>query len=507
MAYIPLGNPIWSSQFRLQGGSRLFFKAGAYGFCIVGLIVLYHYLDTPRRPFSATALGALRLLAWAQVVVVVLGGAAAITRALTRDHTTRMIESYRMSPMSSSTVVVGYLLGSPLQILLLYGVGLVIGLFLSVIGKIGTNDWLVGNIYLLVVSASIWSIVLCAGVGSGKPGNVAALIVVGALLSPAIMAVVPGLGLFIGAYAVGQCQRSMLGRIGHANGLGVALAVAVLMLVFWCAAAARRYRKPYLPPLSVVASLVLVACWLLVFLVGMVAHDELVPGGGLAAELMSEGPGIVLALVITLLGPLLVVHLPAAAAARMRRRHIMGAESHLRSDRWSPALATGLSVLLVLAMIVVLFGIDGSDGSEGWRSHGLGVRAWGAVAVALVLAGWTVTGFLRLSQFTIGRTVIASILIVLVWIVPPVVDHMRVSLFHGAQFRIEGYSFLLGCSPILSIITACTCPTYTLWPGLVCQAVVALFAHLMGNRAEYILIRRRARMRVQESQTVAAPSP
>ena|GEM_PF-4055537 len=496
MAYTPVGNPIWSCQFRLQGGGRLFFKAGAYGLCIVGLIVLYHFLDMPRRPLPTTALNALRRLAWVQVIVIVLGGAGAISRALIRDHTTRMIESYRISPMSSSTVILGYLFGGPLQILLLYGTGVVIGLVLSIIGLVGTYDWLMGNIYLLVVSVSIWSIVVCAGVGSSKPGNLTLLIVIGGILSPTIMGIVPGLGLFIGAYGVGQCQRSMLGMIGSANGLGVALAVAVLLLVFWCIAAARRYRKPYLPPLSVVAALVLVACWLLVFLVGMITHDDLVVSGRIVAELMRKTRSAVL--VITLLGPLVVVHLPAAAAVRMRRRHVMGAEPHLRSDRWPPSLASGLSILLVLAMIAVLCGIDDSDRSEGWRPHGLDAQAWVAVAAAFVLATWTVTGLLRLSQFTTGRTVIASILVALLWLVPPVVDHLRVSLFYGTQFRIEAYSVLLGSSPIFSIITACKCPTYTLWPGLVFQAVVAVFAHLMGNRAERILIRRRRAKRRQE---------
>lgn len=502
MAYLPLGNPIWSCQYRLQGGQRLFIKAGAYGLLAVGLIMLYHRLNYPRNAPAVTAASALRVLAWVQVAVLILGGTGAITRTLLRDYTTKMIESHRISPMRSFTVVIGYMFGGTVQILLLYSLGLVLGVALCFIAGSGSGDWLMGNLYLLVVAASIWSIAVFAGVGSGKPGNLAPLIVIAAFTSVALMGVVPGLALFIGAYAVSRCHGFMLGVLGPSSGLGVALAISVLVLVFWSVAAARRYRKPYLPPLNVVMALAFVGFWLLCFLTGLVMHSDLVPGGGLAREMYDEGGGAVF--VIALLSPLLVAHLPVAAAVRMRRRRILGAEPHLPSDSWSPALAALLSILLIgvaVAFLVWRAYLDPWKGSHPW---GLDAKAWGAVVAALVLAVWTVTGFLRLSQFTIGRTVIATILVVCLWLFPPLIDHARVLLTHGPEHvKIEHYSFLLGCSPISTIINGCKNPTYTAWPGLAFQAAVTLLATLLGNRAERILIHKRARLHAEESQTAA----
>ncbi len=339
------------------------------------------------------------------------------------------------------------------------------------------------------MSLVFWSIAVFVGVGRGKPGNIRVLLVLAGILSPVLMSFVPGLALLSGAYAVGRCEEYMLGRIGPASGLGIAFAGAILMLVFWSAAAARRYRKPHLPALSVAGALVFVVFWLLFFLVGMAMLDDLIPAGW---RLDKEDVGV---LVGTLLSPLVVAHLPAAAAAQMRRRHLMGAQSQLRTERCSPALASLLATCIVL-LFVLLTAVYWGDHTE---QHPvppvfhLDVKRWGAVVTALVVSVWTVTGLLRLSQFTTGRSLIAGLLTVLLWAIPPLVDHLRVSLLFGYPIRIEHYSILLGCSPVASILATCVFPSYAPGTGLGLQVVVAFVATLLGNRAERILIARRAR--------------
>ena len=186
----------------------------------------------------------------------------------------------------------------------------------------------------------------------------------------------------------------------------------------------------------------------------------------------------------------------------------MGARPHLRSDSWSPTFATVLGIALVILMIAVLIAADHFGQLWERQPYDLDARAWGGIVVALVLGVWTMAGLVRLSHFTTGRTVLASMLVLALWVLPPLVDHIRVTYTYGAgEVRAEHYSLLLGCSPFFGIIAACGWPGYVLWPGLVVQGVIAMCAHLLGNRAERLLVRKRARMYADESRAASSPHP
>ncbi|MCP4590434.1 MAG: hypothetical protein GY842_06810 [bacterium] len=506
MAYVPLGNPIWSCQYRLHGGHRMFIKAGVVGIIAVGGILLYHRTAGRGNAVATTATQALRLLAWAQVALLLVGGSVAVTKGLMRDYTTKMIEIHRTSPMSSFTAVLGYLIGAPMQILLLFGAGVLLGWALSFLSGGNAGAWLAGNFFLLVASASVWSLAVFAGVGQGKPGNVLPLIIIAGFSSTVVMGLAPGLGLFAGMYALGRCQRYMLGFLGSGGGFGVALTASVAMLSFWGVAAARRYRKPHLPPLSTSMALTFVALWMVLFTVGLSTHVDLVPGGSWMHEMMREAPDV--ALIATLLSPLLIAHLPAAAAARMRRRRILGATLYQPSDYWSPGLATRMSVVIVLSALALVFHtgvlpVQMGDAWEGERPYfEFGVLA--ATTAALILAVWTVTGLLRMSHFARGRSIAASVAVVLLWSVPPAIDHVRAAFAYSNEVHVEHYSFLLGSSPVLTIVGAYLLPTYVLWPGLLVQFGVAVGATLLGSWAERILIRRRVLLLAEEAQQDSA---
>lgn len=487
MAYVAVGNPIGSCQYRLLGGRRMFVRAGVAGLAAVALIVLYQRMEGPPATLASVAPRALRILAWAQVAVMVIGGAGAIHRALARDYATRMIESYRISPMSSFTVVAGYLLGSTLQILLLWAVGLLLGLGLSRIGGRSPADWLVGNLCLLIGALSIWSMAVFAGLGAVKPGNLTLLLILAGFMAPVLMSALPGLALFLGVYTVASAQRDMLGLLGGRSGIGMALAASLVLMAFWMSAAARRYRKPYLPALGVAGSLVFVGLWLLVFVVGVVWQQELVPGG------WSMGEFADMVLAGSLISPLIVGHLPAAAAVRMRRRRIMGAEPWRWSDRCPPGLALALTGLLLCAFAAVFAALEHAGWLDRWRPVEMGDRAWPVIGAALLLGAWTVTGLLKLSQYTIGRSVIASLAVIFLWGLPPLIDYMRVIFIHGGA-RAGAYSFLAGCSPLVTVSAACVSPAYNVLPGLLIQLGVAAAAHFAGHWAESALVRRRAGM-------------
>ena len=77
MAYVQLGNPIWSCQYLLHGRNRLFFRTGIYGMFVIGLIGFFHKMAGPSQPIAATAASALPIISWAQVVILVLLGTGA----------------------------------------------------------------------------------------------------------------------------------------------------------------------------------------------------------------------------------------------------------------------------------------------------------------------------------------------------------------------------------------------------------------------------------------------
>ena len=506
MAYVRIGNPIVSCQYRLHGGAGMLAKTFVYAAVVVGIIVLYHRVEAPIATVSTTALMALEKGAWLQAIILVLGGAGAIARGLTRDQSTRVIESYRMSPLGAFRVVTGYMFGCTLQILLLYAVGVVLGLGLCVLASISLRHWLLGNFFLLASATSIWSLAVFAGVGAGKPTNLMPLFVLGSALSPVIMNFAPGLALFMGSYAIGRSIEYMLGRTGPASGLGVAFGISALMTVFWGWAAARRYRRPHLPALGIVGALLFVALWLTMFVTGLRLLERLLPPGW---QLEQALLGI---LVMTLLSPCLVAHLPVAAAVQIRRRQILGARPADWGERIAPWAAGAASIGLMLIMIgVVRFTavFPAPSGPPGpAASPFLELRVWGVTATALILALVTVAGLLRLSYFTTGRSLLASVGAVLLWGLPPLIDHLLVS-FSLPQIRIhlEDYSFLLGCSPWFSIGLACVYPAYPVVPGLVFQLATAAGATLLGNRAERLLIQKRARLRTEEAEQFGPPSP
>ena len=266
--------------------------------------------------------------------------------------------------------------GPTMQVLLSYAVGVVIGLFLANFAGRSTSAWLLGNFFLLIVAVSIWCLAVFVAVGPGKPGNLTALVVVGSMLSPLFIMFVPGLALMMGAYGVGHSQSYMFGGQTSAEGLGLALVVATLMMVFWAVAAARYHRKPHLPPLSVPAALVLVGLVLIVSLTSSFVHAELIAGP--FTEVMSaDDPASMSLFAVCLVTVLLVGHLPAASAVRMRRRHILGARLRSRWDECSPLLATAMSLVLVFTILAAVIGLGRPSGMVA----GFNLEAFGVVHV------------------------------------------------------------------------------------------------------------------------------
>ena len=113
---IQLPIAMWRLQYNLLGGNRR--MIGGAGVYALALIVGAYGC---RRVFGDESLAdvastMIKVLAAIQIFIAVLVGCNAVHRASLRDFESKMIESHRLTPMTSVTVVLGYLFGTTLQI-------------------------------------------------------------------------------------------------------------------------------------------------------------------------------------------------------------------------------------------------------------------------------------------------------------------------------------------------------------------------------------------------------
>ncbi len=119
-------NAIWWVQGRLVGGRKVLLLGMVYVCALAALLFLVRWLEPDLTP-KELVIGAIKFLSVVQCLILVIGGCNAVFRAINRDHTTQMLQSHRLSPMSSMGVALGYAFGANLQVLLLWLAGLVFG--------------------------------------------------------------------------------------------------------------------------------------------------------------------------------------------------------------------------------------------------------------------------------------------------------------------------------------------------------------------------------------------
>ncbi|MCP4251476.1 MAG: hypothetical protein GY778_30945 [bacterium] len=504
-APLRLPNPIWWAQLRLIGGRRIGWIVGAWALALVVCP------ETIRRfAPSITTADILKVLAFAQALLMVLGGCSAIHKALSRDFTTKMLESHRLSPMSAATVTLGYAFGPTAQILLLFAVTALYGTVLLFISGLSPASWLVGNALLLSAAVMVWSGAICAGVGGSKPVNLTGVIVVGGLLGGMVMMALPGLGLISGAYSLAGAYAGMTGKFelvqipGAVTGgsgltapvVALLLVTNVLMAVLWLSAAARRYRRPDRPAFDAAWGTLLLAIWLFPGALGIVLADRI------AAVPFDARPR--LQFLVTVLVALLLAILPLSGAAIDRARTIKGA--HV--TRWPERISSRWVAVTAVVLICGVMGLSGiswvdSEGAIFKASLRAGnAWAWGCTAAALLAGLLVVDGFFRVMYLANHRIFnSATVFVLLTWLAAPAVDY-ALGVFRGRAsgelFEVVDFSFLIGCSPLGTIVVIWTDLATPVLPGLAVQWVLAAVLTGLAVKAERIKIRRRRAKGLQQ---------
>ncbi|MBU0718521.1 MAG: hypothetical protein KJ749_09760 [Planctomycetes bacterium] len=471
--------PMWRAQCQLLGGHRrmllmcliytMVLSAAAVGFYELMRVTNEEY------PVSGSTIVSwmLHALGVIQILIVVLAGCAAIHRATLRDYETKMIESHRLTPMSNTSVVLGYLFGANVQILALFLINLAFGAILSGLGQSPAAEWLSGNLLVLAAAVTLWSMVLLSGMRLAKPLNPLAILVGIPAFASYGLVVLPAAGFLLCALPVVVGYQVMTGRI-ILDSLPIAalLGINVFLTVFWLSAAAAKYRRPDLPALNAFRGLMLLMFWLVLGTGGIA-----LAGSDAARGVLLDDEDLILGQWVATMILSLLAAIPAIAGA-VQCQTLIRSGSSVRdwADRAPPVavavLAAGLICSVMAGIGVQVWRNVLPESSDIAASNVVNGMSWlysGLACLLAMLTAWVVcvAAFAKLS-----KPLIASVTVLLIlWSAPPLVDSVRGQIVaiddaYGPMI----FSWLLGASPAGTIFAAWTDTNIAFWPGLLVQA-------------------------------------
>jgi hypothetical protein len=457
-------NAIWWVQYRLLGGpTRLFVFTSAYSAILVSATIGCRQLMLDKTATQYADLIVL-LLTGVQVLIIVLGATNAVGRGISRDLTTKMLESHRLSPMSNFGVMVGYLVGANLQMLLMYFVGVVFGSIVIRWGTTGIEGWLTGNLLLLLVAPSLWSLILFANVARGKPVSVGPFVFI-PLVMGMVLVSVPGLGLVSGVYAGSFAVWVMLGTFSPNHFVASLLAMVSLFVTgVWMRAAMRKFRRPDLPAFGPWRGLGLLFLWLFLGNIGIVVmtNDDLRLYVREFAQVTAEFTGTI---VIGTAAISMVVSIFPIMASVVTVRGRLGRGA-----------TAGLSVPIALIATALV------AGSVYVHVPPHAAEAFGLAALAIALAFLTMRGLIAvLWNWRIKLVVPISLYVIFFWVGPPVADIWYNELVEGTRNGLDAEtSWVFGVSPIAYIARIFIDIDYPVRAGLIFQGAFALLVNVLS---------------------------
>lgn len=474
MPKLPLTpNALWWVQVHLLGGAvKLMAFDAAYLALLIGAAVGFRYVDRT-LPIAVYCDAAITVLTVIQMVLIIPGGCTAVFRALTRDMNTRMFESHRLSPMGSTSVVVGYVFGANVQLLQLYIIGVAVGTVIIRWGTVGVAQWLAGNLYMLCLAPMIWTVTLLVGLGRKKPVNPGTILFLLFVSTPAIMAS-PGIGLLSGMFAgrIGSYMMTGATLVRAPVAIGMLL-VGIGMTVIWVRAAMRRFRRPDLPAFGVYRGLGMLVIWLAANIFCPLIFDmsTLRALGTASAEIGVRFAQTVLT--VTATGAMMIAVLPLSAAAHAACGRSRGHKPPLTGPG---ARANHLPMLC--AALVMAFTVP-TVATSPWETIIVaGVAVWGALVA--------IEGLLRIAYSRRRRATILVILyIVVFWGAAPLAD-LWLGEVRAARSMLDvepDRTALFGLSPVGSLAKLYFGLVFDARGGLLVQLGVSGIVWYVGRRS------------------------
>lgn len=445
--------PMWVVQCQLLGGPvRLCLIAL---FCAFGLAVGFFAFTfaTPTDPYSVVAGNVLLAMPSILGFILILGGCGAVYRSLLRDHTSNMRDSHRLTPMSSTAVILGYVFGATFQITTVAVVVMAFGGVMTVLSGGALGSWLGGTALMLHGAVTLWCVTVFFGMRRDKPISPGGIIIGVSLIANAGLVFVPALGVFMGVYAV-----LLGGSVAIGAGIGTTGAALTVMIVhfvltaFWIDAAAAKYRRPDLPALQAGRGMVLVVMVTLFGMAGVLIFDNLgagPAGRGTDRDLLSFQWCATMGI------SLMTAVVPVAGSLECRRLAAQGTAMRSSFDR-----VPSLVVAIVGAAIVVI--LMGTIGRSAWipllifnieGSSTSSLFAWLLTTIACFSFVLTARGLLCLCRVRFRSFRLVTLLLLLcLWVLIPAAD-----LTLEASRQVRYYdplvtSLALGQSPLGTIV-------------------------------------------------------
>ena len=500
-------NPLLWLHSRITGSSRTnIIVTAIYAGLVLSFSVISFYVAATNtrpndRPQTFAQLNAVWLIIMtiAQGIFLLLLAPSAVRRAVQRDCDSGMMESLRLTPMSNRRIVLGYLIGCPIQPLMLYAVSLVFGSYFAAAyggspglgGALGAwstlSGWYFAQGCLLVIAAMITAGVLLSALATRGKSNVAGALMLISLLGGwfAIM-FIPGLTLVLGVLSGGVLFKLMTSAKLGGDPLTIVQAgffQIAFCLVFF-AAACHKLRGPDKPLFSLALGLILAGTWAAALIAGFRASSS-------AQWLFENIDQYRMAQwICSTVAFMAVCYFALWAAARgLLARRSKSSERQPRGGsralRYSliPALLAIATVLCMFAMYKML----PSQALPAADRHALASYSqpfWIAVGAAMLLSFWTDFNLIQALIAGMKKSIYALLgALVLLKGMPLLIDQIFMFAIEGVgDSRWTGRGYCSAVSPIGTLIYAAT-GGWAIWTGLGVQGVIAVVATVLGARA------------------------
>jgi len=468
--------PMWRVQFHLLGGMRkmVFVLTATVTIIVAGTIVVRRV--AAGTPFTTVAGWITVFLAWAQSAILVLAGSNMIYRAIVRDVDSRMIESHRLSPMTNLGVALGYLFGPTQQVLAVFLTAGLGGAIIGFIGQIPLGPWGIGHAVLLTSAITLWALVVFSGMKSGKPLNPGGLIIAVSSLSLPL-SFVPGAAILLNIYSVMYGMYLLMGKAApHAVITAITFAVCAAMILYWLAVAAVKYRRPDLPALGSFRGLILLAILVVLGMIGLAAFEEL---RSRFVSVPTDDDFLTPQWIVSLVMAVCLAAIPIGGAVQCRMLAARGAALRDWTDRISDVLVVLLAAIIVLSGSYII----------GWKCwHEVlpipqaAQRAWGYTGAAVLVGLLTLRPvFVLVQRYPKSASALVGAFVLIVWGFPPLIDLIRAEQL-ATVYKPPTFSFLMGLSPIGTLIAAWADIAVPLIPGITFQVILLSLLWIVAAR-------------------------
>lgn len=502
-------NPLIWLGLRPNGNPKAIpLMAGGLIVCVAVFGALSYSL-VPRKDWPSLDQGWLLILSIAQGLFLITMAPGAIRKAILRDFQTGMMESHRLSPISSMGAVLGYLIGAALPAMILYATAVVLsGFFAARFGvapglptgvtlQLIAAGWGFGHICLLIASLLICSTVLLVSIASrGKVNVIGAIILASIFGGWVVLVFVPGLSLLTGLLSIGSLAGMIFGGAGgpaaaaDPSTLFVTCVLQVLLAVLFLNSASRKFRSPERSLFSLWGS------FALLFLTGA----TLVAGMGLQyrhAWFFSDWRDMQDGQFLASAATFMLVSLFAVIAASSERFHEDRVSAFSRASLSRSAklarLAPLVLAIMMLAVCYFMAGVSPVSRNAGARLSG---PDWVPVAVTLYFS-YIIDTNLTYALIARGRKLLLPLLIALVLLrgLPLAVGGIAQAFADEVHMQTQFPSLIMCISPLGVLAVAGSASV--VWIGIGIQALIS-----------FLVLRWAARVRRTLLQDVAAnPSP